>query len=429
MFTNDMILGWSPGKVMSPEQIKVFYKRLYYEVWNKGDLNAVRLLYPSDIKSIHVPRTPWSTQDLVSPEQIVTICRTALPDLYVSIEEQILEGDSFVTRWTALGTHTRALLDIPPTGKLVTVTGITIRHLFIDHEGRALSREMWVNWDTSSTNEIPIKAAVTQRCTIQAGKVDNFHGLFFAETADGSFQVAHSDKTFTGGAATHWSDAQEALEDLVNKLKAGGWQQVGTSPSPWYNLTFERQIPEESSIETCIVKAGESDNVHGLFFAETADGSFQVAHSDKTFFGNAVLPAPDAQEALEDLVNKLKAGGWQQVVGTLPSPWYQLTFQRQIPEESSIETCIVKAGEHDIVHGLFFAETADGSFQVAQSDKTFFGNAVLPAPDAQEALKDLINQLKAGGWQQVVGTLPSPWYQLTFQRLKTPGERKNLGQL
>ncbi len=138
MFTNDMIPGWSPGKVMSPEQIKVFYKLLYYEVWNKGDLNSIQLLYPSDINSIHVSRTPWSTQTRVSSEQVVTICRTALPDVYVSIEEQILDGDSFVTRWTALGTHTRALLNIPPTGKQVTVTGITIRHLYIDREGKAL---------------------------------------------------------------------------------------------------------------------------------------------------------------------------------------------------------------------------------------------------------------------------------------------------
>ncbi len=184
-----------------------------------------------------------------------------------------------------------------------------------------------MNWDTSSTNERPIVAAVTQRCMIQAGELDDFHGLFFAETTDGSLQVAHSDKTFTGGAATHWPDAQEALEDLVNKLKAGGWQQVGTSPSPWYQLTFQRQFPEESSIETCTVKAGEHDNFHGLFFAETTDGSLQVAQSDKTFLGSPT-EAHDAQEALEDLVNKLKAGGWQQVVGTLPSPWYQLTFQR-----------------------------------------------------------------------------------------------------
>jgi predicted ester cyclase len=149
MTTNDMIPDWSPGRAMSPEQIKVFYKLLYEEVWNKGDLNSVSLLYPFDIKSILAPSTPWSTQDLVSPEQFVTIYRTAFPDINVTLEEQILEVDSskIVTRWAALGTHTGALFDIPPTGKQVTVTGITIRHLFTDRAGRARSREMWMSWD------------------------------------------------------------------------------------------------------------------------------------------------------------------------------------------------------------------------------------------------------------------------------------------
>jgi len=147
--TNDMIPEWSAEGGMSSEQIKVFYKLLYEEVWNKGDLDSVRLLYPSDIESIHVPSTPWSTQDLVSPEQFVTIYRTAFPDVNVTLEEQILEADSskIVTRWTALGTHTGALFDIPPTGKQVTVTGITIRHLFTDRAGRAVPSEMWVSWD------------------------------------------------------------------------------------------------------------------------------------------------------------------------------------------------------------------------------------------------------------------------------------------
>jgi hypothetical protein len=88
-------------------------------------------------------------------------------------------------------------------------------------------------------------------------------------------------------------------------------------------------------IETSIVKAGQQDAFHNLFFAETLDGSFQVAHSDITFFANPDFETPDAQAALNDLVAKLEALGWQQVVGTIPNPWYNLKFQRvvfQIPQ-------------------------------------------------------------------------------------------------
>jgi hypothetical protein len=84
------------------------------------------------------------------------------------------------------------------------------------------------------------------------------------------------------------------------------------------------------AIETSIVKAGQQDAFYNLFFAETLDGSFQVAHSDKTFFASADLETPDAQAALSDLVAKLQALGWQQVVGSIPSPWYSLTFQREV---------------------------------------------------------------------------------------------------
>ena len=81
------------------------------------------------------------------------------------------------------------------------------------------------------------------------------------------------------------------------------------------------------AIETSIVKAGQQDAFHNLFFAETLDGSFQVAHSDITFFGSPDFETQDVKAALNDLVAKLQALGWQQVVGTIPNPWYSLTFQ------------------------------------------------------------------------------------------------------
>jgi hypothetical protein len=41
----------------------------------------------------------------------------------------LAEGDRVVTRWTARGTHRGELMGIPPTGKPVTMTGITINRL------------------------------------------------------------------------------------------------------------------------------------------------------------------------------------------------------------------------------------------------------------------------------------------------------------
>src|SRR5258708_5755493 len=256
---------------------------------------------------------------------------------------------------------------------------------------------------------------VKETSIIKVGQQDNFHSLFYAEDPNGNFQVAHSDATFTGSADFQTPDVQAALNVLVDKLQALGWQQVvGVIPNPWYNLTFEREVQGPPSIKTAIVKAGQQDTFHNLFFAETLDGSFQVAHSDKTFIGSADFQTPDVQAALDDLVAKLQALGWQQVVGTLPSPWYSLTFQQLV--YPTLEYSIVKAGQQNPFHNLFFAEALNGGLQVASSDITFSGSPDFQTPDAQAALNDLVAKLQALGWQQETVGIPSPWYNLTFQR-------------
>jgi hypothetical protein len=49
--------------------------------------------------------------------------RSAFPDLRITFDEQVAEGDRVVTRWTCRGTHKGELMGVAPTGKQVTVTG------------------------------------------------------------------------------------------------------------------------------------------------------------------------------------------------------------------------------------------------------------------------------------------------------------------
>jgi steroid delta-isomerase-like uncharacterized protein len=57
---------------------------------------------------------------------LVSMYRNAFPDMTLTIDEQIAEGDTVVTRWTARGTHLGELLGIAPTGKRVSVQGVVI---------------------------------------------------------------------------------------------------------------------------------------------------------------------------------------------------------------------------------------------------------------------------------------------------------------
>ena len=54
---------------------------------------------------------------------------SSFPDLRRPVEDLVAEGDKVVARWSSVGTHGGDFMGIPPTGKTVTTTGITIFRL------------------------------------------------------------------------------------------------------------------------------------------------------------------------------------------------------------------------------------------------------------------------------------------------------------
>ena len=66
----------------------------------------------------------------------------AFPDMQITIEDQIAEGDKAAVRVTIRGTHQGAFMDIPPTGKQVSMTGIGIDRF---KDGKFV--ESWFNED------------------------------------------------------------------------------------------------------------------------------------------------------------------------------------------------------------------------------------------------------------------------------------------
>ena len=68
---------------------------------------------------------------------------TAFPDLHLTIEDLIAEGDKVVWRLNSKGTHKGPFMGIPATGKTASITGIVIFRL---ENSRIM--EGWVNIDT-----------------------------------------------------------------------------------------------------------------------------------------------------------------------------------------------------------------------------------------------------------------------------------------
>ena len=118
-------------------------RRLQDEIWGQGHLAAVDELFsPHFIR--HGPDPEGGLlQGREALKHLVTLYRTALPDLKAPVEAQFVDGDHVVTRWTARATNQGPLLGTAPTGKPVNVGGVYI-HRF---EGDRIAEE-WVYYDT-----------------------------------------------------------------------------------------------------------------------------------------------------------------------------------------------------------------------------------------------------------------------------------------
>jgi steroid delta-isomerase-like uncharacterized protein len=92
--------------------------------WNRGDLDALDAHLAPDYVN-RDPNNPEVT-DFGSYKRWAATARAAFPDLWVTIEDLIGEGDKVTKLWSFEATHRGAYLGIPPTGKRVTWSGITI---------------------------------------------------------------------------------------------------------------------------------------------------------------------------------------------------------------------------------------------------------------------------------------------------------------
>ena len=127
---------------MAGEDLKAVVRRQVEEIFVRGDLDVADEIIATDYVG-HDPALPEPTRGPEGVKQAATGYRTAFPDLTMTIEQQVAEGDTVVTRWTGRGTHEGELFGIAPTGKQVTVTGISVTRVVA---GKMV--EDHTNWDT-----------------------------------------------------------------------------------------------------------------------------------------------------------------------------------------------------------------------------------------------------------------------------------------
>ena len=123
------------------ENNKAVVRRLLEEVWNKGNLSLVDELFTPNFE-FHDASTPDLGRGPESEKKRVTLYRNAFPDLRITIEDMIAEGETVVTRWSCRGTHKGDLSGIAPTGKPITISGITVSRF-----ANGKIAQGYANWD------------------------------------------------------------------------------------------------------------------------------------------------------------------------------------------------------------------------------------------------------------------------------------------
>ncbi len=121
---------------------KTIARRFFEEVAGGGHLDRAAELMAGDYRH-HDPGLPpemrGSRDAYVGHFPMYT---AAFPDLRTTVDDLVAEGDKVAIRWTIAGTHNGELMGIPPSGKRINCSGITIQRIA---DGKIV--EGWTNFD------------------------------------------------------------------------------------------------------------------------------------------------------------------------------------------------------------------------------------------------------------------------------------------
>ena len=103
------------------EENKALLRRVVEEGYNKHNLALLEEVYADCV--CYRPETGEIKGEAL--KQLLTSVLAAFPDIRVTVEDQVAEGDKVAGRWSLTGTHQGHFMGLAPTGKQVTVSGMT----------------------------------------------------------------------------------------------------------------------------------------------------------------------------------------------------------------------------------------------------------------------------------------------------------------
>jgi len=110
------------------EALKAVVWRFLEEIWHQGNLQVIdEIIAPNYVRhTSHYREGGRAVHGPKGARQSIAAFRAAFPDVHFAVEDMLVAEDKVIVRWTCRGTHRGAFLGLPPTGKVVTFTGINI---------------------------------------------------------------------------------------------------------------------------------------------------------------------------------------------------------------------------------------------------------------------------------------------------------------
>ncbi|HLK62603.1 MAG TPA: ester cyclase [Bryobacteraceae bacterium] len=121
---------------------KALIRRWFEEVWNQGREEVIEELRAPDSVGIGLGETPVAVHGAIGFKVFYQNLRSSLPDLRVTVEHLIAEGDMVAAHIQVEGTHMGEGLGVPPTGEIVRFSGMLFARIA---DGKIA--ESWNNLD------------------------------------------------------------------------------------------------------------------------------------------------------------------------------------------------------------------------------------------------------------------------------------------
>ena len=117
---------------------KAFIQAYTEDFWNNHNIDAFEKYFNTDF-IIHMANGDQNSEQYKGRCQAYFI---AFPDLYITTDDLIAEGDKVTKVWTANFTHNGEFMGIPATGKQIVVKGIEVFRIV---DGKIV--ELWASTD------------------------------------------------------------------------------------------------------------------------------------------------------------------------------------------------------------------------------------------------------------------------------------------